>query len=437
MLSINTDRFLAPDGSLRVLVDCNNFFVSCERIARPDLNNKPVIVLSSNDGCIVARSNEVKALGIKMGVPEFTVRHLIKQHNIFVFSCNYTLYADISSRVMQILRAIIPDVEVYSIDEAFIKVKSAAIVYSLAQEMHAKIWKWLNIPVSIGIAPTKVLAKLAAEVAKKYPVYNSIFDLSSSTKVDKLLDSTKVKDLWGIGKKSALKLHEKSIFTAKMLRDADPGLIKNLISISGMNIVYELRGITAVDFDETLSKRRTIISSRSFGASIKELDDLKEAVASFTTKATEKMRKQDLCAQGIMVFIRTSYFGNEKIYTNSISKSLIYPTTDTAKLIQVAQMALCEIYKGGYAYAKAGIMLYGLEKNINIQKSLLNFIYKVEDQEESRKKLMGTIDGLNTRYGRHTIKFAAEGIGDRKWLAKQINVSPKWTTDIGDFLVVK
>ncbi|MDR1241890.1 MAG: Y-family DNA polymerase, partial [Deltaproteobacteria bacterium] len=345
---------------LWALVDCNNFFASCERLFRPDLTGKPVVVLSNNDGCIVARSNEAKALGIGMGVPEFKVRDMLKKHGVAVFSSNYALYGDISARVIATMESLVPVVEQYSIDEAFIPLPGSfeSNVDELAWTLRERIRKWTGMYVSVGVGPTRTLSKLAAEVAKKH---NGVCRLIlGSQGTEQILLDTPAGDVWGIGRRSVEKLRLRGINTAKDLRDADNGRMQKLLSITGLNTVLELRGIPCINLSEAPAPRRTLVSSRSFGTKVTDKEQLAEALAMHASLAGERLRRGKLETAGMIVHIRTARHGTGLFYDQTTEVRLGSPTSDTKKLIQAALEGLDKIFQSGIFYAKVGILLFDL-----------------------------------------------------------------------------
>lgn len=435
----NSERFTAPDGSLTALADCNNFYVSCERLTRPDLEGKPVVVLSNNDGCIVSRSNEAKALGIPMGEPEFKIRDVLRRHGVSVFSSNYALYGDISGRVMRTLETVTPDVEIYSIDEAFLPLTGAltADPAAVAQAARERVRRWIGIPVSVGIAPTRVLAKIANHVAKRYPAYGGVFDMSVCRRIDALLESTPAKEIWGIGRRNALRLHERGIFNARQLRDAEPGMIRKLLTTTGLNILLELRGIPAITCEDAPPARRTIISSRSFGKPVTEESHLAEAVATYIARAAEKLRAQGLLARGVAVHVRTSRHAAGVPYDETAHVSLERATADTAALIKAAHAGLHSVYQAGYLYAKAGVMLFDLAEQGRGQNDLLALVDGSEAHEKARAGLMAIVDRINQRHGRRCLRFAGEGVGETVWRMRRERLSPRWTTEFKELLRVR
>lgn len=428
----------AADGSLMALADCDTFYASCERVARPDLAGKPVVVLSNNDGCLVAMSREAKKLGLPMGKPAFQVRHELERHKVAVFSSNYALYGDLSHRVMQTLESVIPKIEVYSIDEAFLPLTGALAVNAreVAATARGRVLKWVGLPVSIGIAPTRVLAKIATRVAKKYPAYGGIFDLSRSKKVEELLASVEVGDIWGIGRRGALKLKCEGIRTAKDLRDAEPDMIRRLLTVHGLNILMELRGIPAIK-EDIPATHSCVISSRSLGYKVTTLEPMAEAISFHAARAAEKLRSKKLVAQLVSVRIQTAYYRDDLPSHDEMTMvRLDRPTSDSATIISVARRGLNRIFRHGYGYAKAMVMLTDLSDPSKTQPHMLDMLNDNPARDAKRQKLMALVDKINRQEGRGTIGFAAQGRKDADWHMKRENLSPAWTTDIHNLLRV-
>ena len=415
------------------LVDCNNFYASCERIFNPALNNKPLVVLSNNDGCIVARSNEAKALGITMGAPFYQLRALFQRHQVQVFSSNYTLYGDISQRVMASLRLLCPEVEVYSIDEAFLRFDGFAPgeLQSYAENLREKIHTWVGIPVSIGIAPTKTLAKVANRIAKSQAT-SGICDLRNPRLQKSILQTFPIKDIWGIGSHTTAKLQQLGITTAQQLRDYCPKAIRQQFGVVVERIVLELRGFACLTLEKVLPKKN-IISSRSFGKLITDYDDLAEAVSHHATRAAAKLRKQQSKAQGIYTFVSTNPFRNaEPQYQNGKIQGLVVPTADSSTLVKAAKNALKQIFRPGYQYYRAGIMLMDITSMECQQQDL--FIDHSAIQLK-REKLMQVMDQLNRQMGSNTVFLAAQGV-DNAWKMRADRRSPRFTTDWGELVRV-
>jgi DNA polymerase V len=393
-----------------------------------------VVVLSNNDGCIVARSNEAKALGIGMGEPEFKVRAFLKEHNVAVFSSNYALYGDISARVMATLESLAPDVEQYSIDEAFVPLFGALATNAdeLALTLRERVRKWTGIAVSVGVGSTRTLAKIASEKAKKGSGVlregaKGVFRIDAkSPETDAILAETLVGDIWGIGRRSAEKLILRGIRTAKDLRDADGTMIRKLLSVVGLHTALELRGIPCTDLTAAPAERRTLISSRSFGQRVTDKQSLVEALALHASLAGERLRREKLQAGGIAVHIRTARHGKGPFYDQTAGVPFPAPSASTREFIEATRRGLEAIFRPGYAYAKAGVMLYELSLSGSGQGNLLELVTPKERPCE--KALMATLDALNKKMGRGAVRFGAEGPKDAAWHMRHSRRSPRWTT---------
>ncbi|MDC1111893.1 Y-family DNA polymerase [Alphaproteobacteria bacterium] len=435
------------------LVDCNNFYVSCERVFNPLLRGKPVVVLSNNDGCIIARSNEAKALGIPMGAPLHLYKTLIKQNKIFTYSSNYTLYGDMSSRVMSVLNYFIPNIEIYSIDEAFLNLKNFNI-QSLQDEMfkiRERIYQWTGIPVSIGIGPTKTLAKLANKIAKKNSS-NGVYILTVSTQLIHILSNMKLEDIWGVSKGWGNRLRSIGINNPRQLQQANPRQIRTLISVVGERIIYELRGQPCLALEEVINKK-SITVSRSFGNMINDKDSLKKALANYAARAAEKLRYQDSVCGGIYVFINTNRFRERDLqYSNSATINFDELTDSTTIIIEKSFKLLENLYRPKYNYKKIGVTLLGLKQkddgssdNYIIQGSL--FIHNADQQIHMSRSCdrMKLIDNINTKMGKMTIFHGSQGVIKNsrniksepdKWRMRSCYKSPFYTTNWDDILKV-
>ena len=406
------------------LVDCNNFYVSCERVFNPYLINQPVVVLSNNDGCIIARSNEAKALNIPMGAPFHIYRDFINAHRVKVYSSNYPLYGDMSNRVMMSLAEFNPNLEVYSIDEAFLKFNQTSGTNSRRGTLKIKesIFKWTGIPVSIGLGPTKTLAKIANTFAKKNN-HHGVFDLSSKTKQEEILKDINIENIWGISKRWGSKLRMIGIGNALQLRDSSPRRIRQYLGVVVERIVYELQGVACLDINEILPKKN-IMCSRSFGNVISEKTILKQFIVEHTIRACEKMRNQNTRAQSVYIFLKTNKFNKVKQYNGGIVLGLNTPCSDTAQIIKLTSSAVDMIYRPGYLYQKAGIMLLDLiPEGINQYDFFENTNYSLSD------KRMKVVDLLNKKFGAGTI--ANGGLRSKnkeKWDSKKYYLSPRYTT---------
>ena len=406
------------------LVDCNNFYVSCERVFNPCLINQPVVVLSNNDGCIIARSNEAKALNIPMGAPFHIYRDFINAHRVKVYSSNYPLYGDMSNRVMMSLAEFNPNLEVYSIDEAFLKFNQTSGTNSRRGTLKIKesIFKWTGIPVSIGLGPTKTLAKIANTFAKKNN-HHGVFDLSSKTKQEETLKDINIENIWGISKRWGSKLRMIGIGNALQLRDSSPRRIRQYLGVVVERIVYELQGVACLDINEILPKKN-IMCSRSFGNVISEKTILKQFIVEHTIRACEKMRNQNTRAQSVYIFLKTNKFNKEKQYNGGIVLGLNTPCSDTAQIIKLTSSAVDMIYRPGYLYQKAGIMLLDLiPEGINQYDFFENTNYSLSD------KRMKVVDLLNKKFGAGTIANGGLRLKNKeKWDSKKYYLSPRYTT---------
>jgi DNA polymerase V len=418
------------------LIDVNNFYVSCERVFNPELHNKPVVVLSNNDGCAVARSNEVKALGITMGAPWFKFKDLAKQHGIVAYSSNYALYADMSNRVMSILRQYSPDQEVYSIDESFLDLTAfkSRDLLQYGQSMRQQILQWTGLPVCVGIGPTKTLAKLANHIAKKQSQFNSVCNLNAlaEDEVNRLFSEIDVGEVWGVGRKLAPKLQELGIHSVLDLKRANPERLRKLFSVVMEKTIRELNGTVCIELEDIAPPKKQIVSSRSFGFPVTDYNSLAESITLYVSRAAEKLRKQQSYAGSIYVYIRTSPFKEDQpFYSNGLTIPLPIPTQDTRVLVNAALWGLKQIFKPHYHYAKAGIMLSELVNAACVQTDLFSQV----QMSPKSTKLMGVLDGINKKMGRESIKLASEGF-KRPWKMKQGNKSPCYTTKWNELIKV-
>ena len=414
------------------LIDCNNFYASCERVFNPSLKNRPVVVLSNNDGCIIARSKEAKSIGIKMGEPLFKCKKIIEDNSVKVFSSNYTLYADMSNRVMNIIKSHFSDVEVYSIDEAFISVEAKS-VKNLENELFLlrnKILKWTGIPVSIGLSITKTLAKVAARKAK-----NSlgVYSLCNQNNFINILKETKVSSIWGIGRRLEKTLLQKGIISAYQLSTLNDSFARSLGSINLVRTIFELNGIACFDIDKFPNPKKQITTSRAFGSLVYDLDYLNEAVSVYISRAAEKLRLQRLGCSIITVGLSTNRFSSKSSYKFLVkTKSLTSSTNSTSKLIKVGKRILESIFKQGLGYKKAHVFLSGLENFDSKQYSFSDNVSSINKEA----KLMKTLDNLNSFYGSDTLKYASTGIS-RDWFMKRRSKSKRFTTNWEEILTIK
>lgn len=414
------------------LIDVNNFYVSCERVFNPKLDNKPVIVLSNNDGCAISRSNEAKALGVKMGAPWFKIKEFAKKENVVVFSSNYELYNDMSNRVMNILSQYSPDQEIYSIDESFLDLTSfkRQDLIKYAQKIKSHIMKSLRLPVCIGIGSTKTLSKLANHIAKTNTSFNGVCNLNvmdEETK-DTWFAHIKVGEVWGVGRKLAPKLNAIGIFSALDLKRASPERLKELFSIVMEKTIRELNDIVCIELEDIKEPNKQILHSRSFGKRVTELFELEEALTSFTTRACEKLRKQESVTNSVYVFIRTSPHNDKKQYANGVHIPLLQPTDNTFVINNAVLLGLKTLFRNGYDYQKAGVMLCELSSKHLVQETLFT--------DEFGKSQMSVIDSINTKMGRDTVKLGSAGI-KQDWKMKSHYMSPRYTTRWDELLTVR
>ena len=418
------------------LVDCNNFYASCERVFEPKLEGRPIVVLSNNDGCIIARSNEAKALGIKMGVPYFKVRGLIIRNGIVVKSSNYPLYGDMSSRVMRVISQYSPIQEVYSIDESFIDL--AGLPFHLTNHMQSlrqKVKSWTGVPVCVGIGSTKVLAKLANRIAKKYTKFDGVFDIDELPyeRYCKLLQSVEVGDLWGIGRQGARKLNHININSSYDFYQADIGIIETLLGVNGKKVYQELRGNSCVPIESIPPTRQQIVSSRSFGADLKDFDELNQALTSLARKAINKLNDHKLATTTITVFIYTNpHKKNKPCIHLSKTVGMTMAIQDESQIIPLISKILKIIYKPGYSFYKGGIVLSNLVKNYPQQDLFLTNEDNQRKTESANKS--NAIRSVNKRFN-ESLKYASE-VGNDKWKPRADFRSNRYTTSWTELLVI-
>ncbi len=391
------------------LVDCNSFYVSCERLFNPRIRKKPVVVLSNNDGCIISRSNEAKSLGIKMGEPYFKARDIILKNKVEVFSSNYSLYGDLSRRVMRTLKRFNSDIEVYSIDEAFMDLSNYTDteVESVGREIRQTVLKWTGIPTSIGIAKTKTLSKVANHIAKKKQ--SGVTSLIGIENLDPILEKVEINDVWGVGRQLTKFYQKNGIYNAKQLKNKSNTWIKKSSNVLSSRTAMELKGVPCIDIETTQTKRKSCVVSRSFGKRIETFQELKEAVANYCLNASEKIRSESLVTKAITVFVRTSPFQrNFGYYSNSKTVDFPIATNNSIEIVKTAVASLESIFKNGYRYQKAGVMLTGLS-NADGKKNLFS-----SEKDEKINSLMRSMDNTNYRYGRATLSLASAGV-HKKW----------------------
>jgi DNA polymerase V len=429
------------------LVDGNNFYVSCERVFRPSLNGRPVVVLSNNDGCAIARSNEAKALGIAMGAPWFQIKHLAEDAGLVALSANFALYGDMSDRMMSLAAGLGPAQEIYSIDESFIDLSGVkGDLVERSHKIRARILQWVGIPCGIGIGPTKTLAKLANHIAKtaerKPGVYPDklaqVCNLASLAKseCEAVFAATAVNEVWGVGRQISKQLQAGGIHTVLDLMKLDPATVRSKWSVVLERTVRELQGTPCIDLEHTPAAKKEIACTRSFGRPITECHHLAEAVTEFASRAAEKVRKQHSQAGQVLVYVRTSPFRKDLQYSRSMVTPLRRPSADTACIVKAALQGLNHIFKPGFNYAKAGVMLLDLQPDTNQQAEL---DLEDGDAEEDRTRLMTAMDTLNHRFGKGTVLTASSGLDGvrREWSMKQLRRTPAYTTRWDDMPVAR
>jgi DNA polymerase V len=439
-----------PETRAIALIDVNNFYVSCERVFNPKLRNRPVVVLSNNDGCVISRSAEAKALGIAMGAPWFQIRKFLEQENVFVLSSNYALYADMSSRVMSILRRFSPSQEVYSIDESFLDLTGFTHVdlTEYAQKLRQTVLQGTDLPVCVGIGNSKTLAKMANHCAKQDVALNGVcnFNMMAEVNVDACLREIPVSSVWGIGRGLAKHMQDKDlmqkrpIHTAYDLKMSNPAVMRKKFNVVMEKTVRELNGTTCLELEQIRGPHQQILSTRSFGQTVRDLQTLQEAVTLLTTRAGEKLRQRQMFAGSVYVYIRTSPFRDSKQqYDNGFSVPLHTPTNNTMRLVEAAFKALSQIYRPGYDYMKAGVSLGELATAQARQQDM----FDTSSTPDKSMRLMQTIDNINQKMGRATIKLASEGVQKHKqaeikqpWRMKQEMMSPRYTTHWDELLKV-
>jgi len=414
------------------LVDCNNFYTSCEAIFNPSLKGKPVIVLSNNDGCVIARSEEAKMAGIKMGIPVFEISDLIKKHNVHVFSTNYALYGDISQRVMTTLASLSPEIEIYSIDEAFLDLSGIPLekLSSTAKKIKEKVFRWTGIPVSVGVAPTKTLAKVANHIAKSDDCYQGVLDLVNHPSKNELLSQFPVGEIWGVGEKYEDFFKRSNIFTALDLKNADENRIREHLGVVGQRLTLELKDTVCYPLNQNPDTKKEITTSRSFGHPLESYEELEQATTSYVSKVAVKLRKQKSLAQSLLIFIMTNKYARGPKYVNYKIVRLPVASNQTQELIHYALIALKQLYKKGYHYKKAGVVVSEIIPEGGLQSGLWD-----DKKRGKNRKLMNVIDQINSSAGAGLLKFAVEG-SDENWKMRQEKLSPHYTTKWSDILVV-
>ncbi len=420
-------------SKLFALVDCNSFYVSCERVFAPSLKNKPVVVLSNNDGCAISRSREAKNAGIAMGAPIFKCEELVKQHDIKVFSANFSLYGDMSNRVMSALSSFTPNLEIYSIDEAFLSLEGFTDYgyLSYGRKIRSTVKEQTGIPVSVGIAPTKTLAKAANHIAKDNPKMGGVFCFIDEKDIDQWLEKTPVREIWGIGHEKALFLNRHGITNALQLKQAPDEWIRKNLTIMTLRTVMELRGTPSIIFEEIQPNKKAIVTSRTFGYEVSGLNEMEEAISAYVSRSSEKVRYQGSVAGYIQVFIETNPFKGH-YYRNSASVDITPPTAYTPQLVNIAKRLLAKIYKDGYRYKSCGVMLTNFSDERQVQQDLFAPVYS----DSPKQRLMKVMDAHNRATDSGELFFAAEGSG-KPWFMKQSRKSKRYTTRWDELLEIK
>ena len=415
------------------LADCNNFFASCERVFRPDLQGKPVIVLSNNDGCAIARSNEAKALGIKMGAPFFKIKDIVRRHNVAVFSGNMALYGDMSQRVRWVLEEFASGIEAYSIDEAFLDLRGMKNIDfdAYAKRISAQCWKMTSIPVSVGIAPTKTLAKIASKLCKQYPKLRGGCYMYRPQDIEKVLRKFPIEDVWGIGRRTAPKLKARGVNTAYEFTQMPEGVVRMILGVGGVRTWKELRGIPCLEFEDGFEAKQSICVSRSFSSEIYEVKELQEQIANFASAMASKLRKQQSVTSEMVVFAYTNRFREDvpQIHANTLVP-FITPTAEERIIIAQAVSAAKTLFKQGFGYKKAGV----IATKIVSEKHVMHSLFEDREAVEREHKITSALDAINAAFGKGTIKLAVQGSGEIK--SSSENQSPHYTTRWSDIPLV-
>ncbi len=415
------------------LVDCNNFYVSCERVFRPDLNNKPVVVLSNNDGCVIARSNEAKKMGIPMGAPAFEYKHLFNKYNVVVFSSNYALYGDMSTRVMNILRSFTSGIEIYSIDEAFLKFEGfdSTDFHAYGQMIRKTVYKNTGMPVSIGLANTKALSKVANKIAKRYEARTrGVYVIDNEEKRVKALGATDLGDIWGIGRRYAKKLNRLGIHDAYQFTRQPDGWVRKNMTVVGLRLKRDLEGKPTLDMEQ-LKAKKSIATTRSFDKNYTHYPLIKERVVTFAVSCAEKLRQQHSCCNAMLIFLHTNEHREDlPQYSRNIVLNLPYPTNSSIELAKFAIKGLERIFKPGYHYKKAGIIVMDMTPEDQRQAMLF------ENSDPRHQRLMEVVDTINHSYGGHKLKLGSQDL-KRTWKMRQEQLSPRYTTRLDEVIKIK
>jgi DNA polymerase V len=408
------------------LLDCNNFYANCERLFRPELKGKPVVVLSNNDGCVIARSNEAKALGVPMGAPAFQWEHLFRRHGVAVFSSNFPLYGDLSARVMDTLAGMAPGVEIYSIDEAFVDLSGVRDPDGLCREIRERVLRHTGIPVSLGVARTRTLAKLANRRAKKAPAHGGVFNMEACADPEAVLRATEVGDVWGIGHRHAKRLLMRGVRTALDFARLPGEWVRREMTVVGLQTQLELTGISCLPLLNAPAARKSVLCSRSFAQLVEEREHLREAVCAYAARAAEKLRREGLCASAVQVFVHTPrHRENLPQHQGQTTIVLPAPTDFSPEIVQAALRGLDGAFREGFGYQRAGVLLFDLSQAAARQASLLDL---PPEERERRRRLMSALDTAHRRYGRSILRFALESGRDRPWHMRQTRRSPRYTT---------
>lgn len=415
------------------LIDCNNFYASCERVFNPSLNGKPVVVLSNNDGCVIARSNEAKALGVPMGAPAFKFKDLMESGEVHVFSSNFALYGDMSNRVMTILGSFCPNMEIYSIDEAFLDFSGFELhdLEAIGFEMRKRVLQWTGIPVSVGFAPTKALAKVANRIAKKFTERTGgVYKIETEEQRIKALKWLKIEDVWGIGRRHARRLQEMNVLTAYQFTQLTDRWVRDMMTVVGLRLKHDLEGKPTLQLEDVKDKKN-IATTRTFDHNYSDLALIKERVASFAVSCAEKLRRQRSCCNSVMVFIHTNGFREDQPqYSKNIVIKLPYATNSSIELVKFAVMGLERIFVKGYGYKKAGVIVGDFTPEDNQQLNLF------DNRNVKHIAVMKAVDKINQSFGQQKVRLAAQDTG-RVWKMNQERLSPRYTTNLNEIITVK
>ena len=414
------------------LIDCNNFYASCERVFNPSLNGKPVLILSNNDGCVIARSNEAKALGIPMGAPAFKFKEVIENGEVHVFSSNFALYGDMSNRVMTILGTFCPKMEIYSIDEAFLDFSGFDLydLEALGCEIRKRVLQWTGIPVSVGFAHTKALAKVANRIAKKFTDRTGgVYTIDTEEQRIKALKWLKIEDVWGIGRQHARRLKEMNVLNAYQFTQLTDRWVRDMMTVVGLRLKLDLQGEPTLQLEDVRDKK-SIATTRSFDHNYKDLTLIKERVASFVVSCAEKLRRQHCCCQSVMVFLHTNGFREDQPqYSKNIVIKLPFATNSSIEIVKFAVMGLEQIFREGYGYKKAGVIVSDFSPEGNQQLTLF------DSRNVKHIELMKAVDNINRSMGQQKVRLAAQEPG-RVWKMKQERLSPRYTTNLNEIITV-